>query len=92
LFWPAARVAGAAAPSIQITLEGTEEIGYKPTALCTDAEGPFDEEKDVVLFLDPPEIWTPLTEGMFAVYFPEDAHAPLAGQGPVRKAVVKILL
>jgi YhcH/YjgK/YiaL family protein len=77
---------------IQITVRGTEEIGYKPTAGCTEPEAPFDENKDAILFRDAPEVWTPLAEGMFAVYFPEDAHAPMAGQGSVRKAVIKVLL
>jgi beta-galactosidase beta subunit len=26
----------------------------------------------------------------FAIFFPEDAHAPLAGRGMLKKAIVKI--
>ena len=77
---------------IQLAIEGIDAIGYKPTAACTDPRGPFDEDKDVVLYNDAPEAWAPLVPGMLAIYFPEDAHAPLGGTGPVRKAVVKILL
>jgi beta-galactosidase beta subunit len=28
--------------------------------------------------------------GHFAIFFPEDAHAPLAGEGHLVKAVVKV--
>jgi beta-galactosidase beta subunit len=28
--------------------------------------------------------------GSFAIFFPEDAHAPLAGRGALTKAIVKI--
>ncbi len=77
---------------IQLTLEGIDAIGYKPTASCTDPQGPFDEDKDVVLYKDAPDTWTPLPPGMLAIYFPEDAHAPLGCTGAVRKAVVKILI
>jgi beta-galactosidase beta subunit len=44
----------------------------------------------VGFFYDRPTTWLTLSAGQFAVFFPEDAHAPLAGQGGVHKAVVKV--
>jgi beta-galactosidase beta subunit len=28
--------------------------------------------------------------GHFAIFFPEDAHAPMAGEGPMYKLVAKV--
>ena len=75
---------------IQFTIEGSEEIGWKPLAACVEPDGAFDESKDVRFFSDRPESWVSLPAGHFAIFFPDDAHAPLAGHGTIRKAIVKI--
>jgi len=75
---------------IQLTLSGDEEIGWTPLAACASADGAFDETKDIVFFRDRPSAWVRVTPGSFAIFFPDDAHAPLAGQGPLVKAIVKI--
>ena len=31
-----------------------------------------------------------VSSGAFAIFYPEDAHAPLATSGPIHKAVVKV--
>jgi len=77
------------AVDIQVTLQGTEVIGWRPLALCRKAED-YDPEKDVVFFRDAPLTWLTVPARTFAVFFPVDAHAPLAGTGPVRKVVVKV--
>ncbi len=66
-----------------------EEYGWRPTSSCQAAEK-FDKEKDIGFFGDKPELWFPLPPGYFVIFFPSDAHAPLAGSGEVRKAVVKV--
>ena len=74
-------------------LSGEEIIGYAP-ALGLKAAGEFDESKDIVFFESVAEIGrTLLTPGMFAVYFPHDAHAPGISAGAacaVKKVVIKI--
>jgi YhcH/YjgK/YiaL family protein len=55
-------------------------------------ESKYDEEKDFGLFSDPPENWVTVTPGKFAIFFPEDAHAPLISDGIIRKAVIKIVM
>ncbi|MCA9134551.1 MAG: YhcH/YjgK/YiaL family protein [Planctomycetales bacterium] len=77
---------------IQYVISGTETIGWLPTAECRYAKHPFDEEKDLGFFLDRPGTWCRLPLGNFAIFFPSDAHAPLAGSGPVHKVVVKVAL
>ncbi len=77
---------------IQLTLRGDEEIGWTPLASCTAPEGDFDAAKDIVFFDDAPSTWLALPAGTFAIFFPEDAHAPLAGTGALVKAIVKVAL
>lgn len=67
-----------------------EEFGWKPTAACSEVATPYDAGPDVGLFGDRPELYFTLPPGCFVVFFPSDAHAPLAGKGKVLKAVVKI--
>jgi YhcH/YjgK/YiaL family protein len=75
---------------IQFCLAGLERIGWKPTADCA-AAGAFDESADVGFFTDSPSSWVDLQPGMLAVFYPSDAHAPLAGTGVVHKVVVKVV-
>lgn len=75
---------------IQLTIEGLEEIGWKPLRDCAQTAGAFDAAKDVEFFRDRPESWLSLPAGHFAIFFPDDAHAPLAGRGTLKKAIMKI--
>lgn len=75
---------------IQLTLRGEEQIGWKPLVSCQAPDGEFDESRDVGFYRDRPDTWLVLRPGTFAIFFPEDAHAPLAGSGPLKKAIVKI--
>ena len=75
---------------IQFTIDGDERIGWMPLARCKAPDGPFDEKKDVVLFADRPTTWVAVPPGSFTIFFPHDAHAPLAGLGPMKKAIMKI--
>jgi YhcH/YjgK/YiaL family protein len=75
---------------IQLTIAGAEEIGWRPLAGCRRPAGPFDDAKDVVFFEDRPDSWLSVPAGTFAIFFPGDAHAPLAGEGAMQKAIVKI--
>ena len=77
---------------IQLTLDGHEEIGWKPLGNCVQPAGAFDATKDIGLFSDRPESWLSLPAGHFAIFFPDDAHAPLGGRGTVQKAIMKIAL
>ena len=67
-----------------------EQIGWRPLKDCKDPESSFDESRDIQFFHDRPEMWLTLPSEVFAIFYPEDAHAPLAGESPLRKAIVKI--
>ena len=73
---------------IQIPLSGAETYGYTP--LCNLPEMPYNEEKDIAFYIDQPTAYTRIYPGQFAIYFPEDGHAPGIGQGNIRKVIVKV--
>lgn len=75
---------------IQIALAGTDIIGWKARAACTHVTQEYSQEKDVVFWDEAPEFVVSLAPGAFVVLFPSDAHAPLSGQGEVKKAVFKL--
>jgi len=75
---------------IQYVIAGTEEMGWKPTADCRIVHAPYDADKDIGFFKDAPDTWTEVPPGSFVIFFPEDAHAPLVGEGQIHKAVLKI--
>lgn len=77
---------------IQVTLQGAEEIGWAALDACRTPDGAFVAERDLGFFEDRPQTWLSLPPGHFAIFFPDDAHAPLAGLGPIKKAVVKVLV
>ena len=75
---------------IQFAVGGTDTIGWKPSRDCRAVSEPYDESKDIMFFSDPPVAWTPVAQGMFTIFFPDDAHAPMVGSGMLHKAVVKV--
>jgi len=75
---------------IQFTVRGIELYGWKSLGACNRESGPFNTADDVGFFADRPETWLPAPPGTFAVFFPEDAHAPLCGEGRIVKVVVKV--
>lgn len=75
---------------VQVALEGEDLIGWSARGACSQEAQTYDAERDVGFFADRPSLWFPLRPGHFAIFFPEDAHAPLAGSGTVRKLVLKI--
>ena len=90
---------------IQYLVKGCEGMGFCPLEKLKAVEA-YDAQKDVAFFDQGPEAGTVLkvAAGMFAVFFPGDAHMPmlslnllssgalggLRAQEPVKKIVVKV--
>lgn len=77
---------------IQVCINGVETIGWKPRAKCVKDNGGYNEEKDVQLYLDDADTFFQLTNLQFAIFFPEDVHAPMIGDGQIKKLVIKVKL
>jgi YhcH/YjgK/YiaL family protein len=77
---------------IQFCIRGRESIGWKPRQHCTAPKGQYNSEKDVSFYSDVPDMYFQLTNGQFAIFFPEDVHAPMIAvdEQPIRKLVIKV--
>lgn len=75
---------------IQVCIRGNESIGWKPRTDCTAPKGEYSDEKDVLFYADAPDMHFALKGGQFVIFFPEDVHAPMIGQGLIKKLVVKV--
>lgn len=77
---------------IQIMVGETEEYGWSERCDCHSPREEFNRERDVQFFTDVPQMFFSLNERQFAIFFPEDAHAPMLGDGAVRKLIFKLLI
>ncbi len=75
---------------IQVCIEGVENIGWKPRQACKVPKGEYNPDKDVQFYNDAPDMYFQLTNGQFVIFFPEDVHAPMIGEGTIKKLVMKV--
>lgn len=75
---------------IQFCIDGMETIGWKPREACVIPNGEYNAEKDLLFFNDRPDMFFQLTNAQFAIFFPEDVHAPMIGNGDIKKLVIKV--
>jgi biofilm protein TabA len=75
---------------IQVCINGAETLGWKPREKCVSPNGAYNTEKDVQLYYDAPDMYFRLGNGQFAIFFPEDVHAPMIGEGQIKKLVIKV--
>lgn len=77
---------------IQVLISGDrEDFGWSERKELKQPIGAFDADKDIQFFDDVPQTYYTLRPGQFTLLFPDDAHAPMVGEGPVRKIIVKVL-
>jgi biofilm protein TabA len=75
---------------IQFCVNGVETIGWKPREKCVTPNGDYNAEKDVQLYHDAADTFFELKNNQFAIFFPEDVHAPMIGEGDIKKIVIKV--
>ncbi|MGL5318624.1 MAG: YhcH/YjgK/YiaL family protein [Bacteroidales bacterium] len=75
---------------IQLPLTQTETIGWAALEDCKNQEAPYNSENDISFFTDMPTNFIKINPGQFAIFFPEDGHAPGIGEGVMRKLIVKV--
>ena len=75
---------------IQIPLSKAESFGVKPRSECKDPVDAFNEVKDIQKFHDSYEQVVTVQPGDQITFAPDTAHAPLIGEGVIRKALFKI--
>ncbi|WP_304204504.1 YhcH/YjgK/YiaL family protein [Phocaeicola plebeius] len=77
---------------VHILLEGKERIGWKAIEDVTDLKQAYQKEGDCALYSDTPTSFVDLLPGQFLIVFPEDPHAPVIGEGKIRKLIGKVRL
>lgn len=75
---------------IQVVFGGIEEFGWSPRSVVKLPREEFDSNKDIQFFEDIPQTFYTVREGEFTILMPEDAHAPMLGEGHVRKLIFKV--
>jgi len=76
---------------VQYVISGEELMGFAPFGKQQILE-PYKEENDIVFFTGD-KSFTKVSEGMFAIFFPEDVHMPGISTGKisdVKKLVIKV--
>lgn len=75
---------------IQIPLSAAETYGYTPREALPDA--PYNEEKDITKIPGlAAESYVTAQPGSFAIFFPQDGHAPcITGAAEIKKAIFKV--
>lgn len=74
---------------IQYVVEGFDLMGWRHLD-GTMTSRSYDAVKDLEIYEDKPEWMVPVPAGHFTIFFPEDAHAPMAGELPMYKLVAKV--
>ena len=75
---------------IQVPISGSETYGFTPAALLPEAE--YDESKDMTLLPGAQkQSFVTCEKGMFAIFFPQDGHAPcITSATELKKAIFKV--
>ena len=75
---------------IQIPLSTSETFGYTPLGDLPEAE--YNDEKDITKYEGLAETYVTCKPGEFAIFFPQDGHAPCISDEPtIKKAIFKVL-
>ena len=74
---------------IQIPLATKEQFGWTP--LCNLPDLAYDKDKDMTKYYQPAETYFDVKPGEFAIFFPQDGHAPcISNEETFRKAIFKV--
>lgn len=73
---------------IQIPFSGIDTMGYIPRKELPEAE--YNADCDMTLYEGLCPNYIGVTPGQFAVFFPEDGHAPAITPVELKKAIVKV--
>lgn len=75
---------------IQVPLLQSETFGWSALNTLGKSDEPFDTANDFALYSRPASNYFTVEPGQFVVFFPEDAHAPLIGEGKQKKLIGKV--
>ncbi len=74
---------------VQYLVSGVDRMGWSPHDARLQPTAPFDAERDIVFFRDPPQAWIDVHPGSLVIFHPWDAHLPSIAEGTLHKVVIK---
>lgn len=78
---------------VHFPLIGDEICGVTHISdLTVESDEPFNVEDDYALYSEQARTYFTSHPGDFYIVFPEDAHAPIIGEGKIKKAIAKVRL
>lgn len=75
---------------IQFPLVGKETFAWKSESELKKQREAYNVKDDIAFFTDEAELYFTMCPGEFAVFFPQDGHAPCIGEGQIKKAIAKV--
>ena len=75
---------------IQIPVTKAETFGWKSLSSLSQPKEGYDTNNDIEFFDDKPSTFITLMPGEFIIFSPEDGHAPLIGEGEIKKIIIKV--
>lgn len=76
---------------VHFPLTGPETCGITHISdLTKESDAPFNVEEDFALYSEKAHTYFTAYPGDFYIVFPEDAHAPIIGEGKIKKAIAKV--
>ena len=75
---------------IHVPVDKVEVMGYLPTSSLKQVREAYDANRDIAFYTDAPMAYVTILHGEFAIVTPEDAHAPIIGEGEVKKICMKV--
>ena len=75
---------------LQYIISNTDNIGWKFLDNSFKIHKRYSKKNDISFYKNKPDIFIKLKKGEFAIFFPEDTHAPLCNLKTVKKCIVKI--
>lgn len=77
---------------IQLPISCNEAYGWMARTDCKTIKTELNEAKDIMFYADSAVNYIDVKPGEFVIFFPQDAHAPLVGEGKIKKCVIKVLV
>ena len=78
---------------VHFPLSNNEVMGWSPLqGLQSESVNPFNEEDDYAVYAEAAQTYLTIRPGEFVIVWPEDAHAPIIGEGKLRKLIAKVLI
>lgn len=78
---------------VHFPLSREEVMGWSSlSVLATESMQPFNEDDDFAVCAERAQSYLTIHPGEFAIVWPEDAHAPIIGQGALRKLIAKVCI